>query len=231
MHRHASGASAWRRATTSSITASGVDAPAATPTRSWPASHAASSLAADSTWCVSTPCSRATSARWPRVRALAAADDDHQVDLLRQFFGRCLLARRRVAERVDHAQLADPVHVRRQQRLHEVGEMGFGLRRLREHADARRHPVGQRCVEFRLRPHRQDLAVRPAEDAAHFLVLGVAEDDHAEAFIRQLLRPLLRARDDRAGRVDDVRAPRAARSRSTSGPTPCAVIATGRASA
>ena len=42
-------ASVWRRATTSSMTASGVEAPAATPTLSQPANHVGSSSAADST--------------------------------------------------------------------------------------------------------------------------------------------------------------------------------------
>ena len=39
----------------------------------------------------------------PAFRAFASADHDHEVDLLREFFRRRLLARRGVAERVDDA--------------------------------------------------------------------------------------------------------------------------------
>ena len=41
----------------------------------------------------------------------------------------------------------EPIHVPRQQCLDELREMPLGLGGLREDADARRHPVWERCVE------------------------------------------------------------------------------------
>ena len=60
-------------------------------------------------------------------------------------------------------------------------------------------------------------------------MLGVAVDDDAEAFVGELLRPLLGARDDGAGGVDDVRAARLELSKHLR-PDAVGVIATGRVS-
>ena len=125
-----------------------------------------------------------------RVGALAPADDDHQVDLVRELLGGRLLAGGGVAERVDHAHLADAVHAALQERPHELGEVRLRLRRLGEDADAAGQVVRQ-VLDLIDAGDGVGSALGPAEDTAHLLVVRVAEDDDGEALIDEPLRPLL----------------------------------------
>ena len=137
---HAASAERCSRAITSRTSTSGADAPAVTPTRALPVDPARVELVGAIDHVRGNAAVRGDLAQAVRVRAVGAADDDHDVDLRRHELDRVLPVLRRVADvvllRTDDARKALLQRlddgggvVDRQRRLRDVRKVRRGRRR------------------------------------------------------------------------------------------------------
>src|SRR5574341_562825 len=132
----------------------------------------------------------------PRVRAVVAAEDDHQVGPAGDR-GRLPLAQDRgVADRVEDAHLGEAFEGRGDE-LHQVVE------RLGRLGDYPRLPDPRRFFQVRERGDRRDARLDVADDALDFGMVGVPHHDDGIPFAGKRPRVLLRLVHEGTGRVDD----------------------------
>ena len=190
---------------TRSTSFSGADAPEVTPTTSTPSSHASSISVSSSIRCDGDAAGARDLDEAVRVRRVARADHEQQVDLAEHLLDRPLAVRGRVTDvfllrRVDlgeaPAQRGDDLAglVDRERRLRDVGEP-------RARREARALGVLDRLDEH-------DRVGRLAHRPDDLLVALVADQEHGVAVGGVAARLHVHLRHERAGRVDRVQLPR-----------------------